>query len=332
MLHVAVIGFGFMGMTHTLNILRNKSLRLRAIVDIQPDAVKKNLHSKGGNFDTGYIDPAQLADIQIYASLQECLMAEKLDAVIISVHTRLHYEITKQALDNDLHVFLEKPFCLDIAQARELIELAGKKEKILMIGHVVRFMPPYERLMQWIDSGEFGPLKFLSLSRFSGRPVWGEWKDGAVSGTSGGALFDLVIHDIDFAFYAVGLPSDIQSSLLPGELSPYDYVNAVWKYEDRDTLVKIEGGNIFHTDFPFQAGYIARFEKASLVYTTLKAEVIRIADEERLYDVEAGDAGEGFYNEISYFAECAMTGRQPVKCLPESALKTIELCYRHIDK
>jgi predicted dehydrogenase len=58
-----------------------------------------------------------------------------------------------------------------------LIKLARAKSKILMIGHVLRFMPAYLKLKTWIDSGEFGSLEFLSLSRFTGVPAWGQWKD-----------------------------------------------------------------------------------------------------------------------------------------------------------
>ena len=75
-----------------------------------------------------------------------------------------------------------------------------------MVGHVVRFMPPYQKLKKWIDSKEFGNLKFLSLSRFCGIPSWGQWKEKNVKDLSGGALFDLVIHDIDFANYLLGMP------------------------------------------------------------------------------------------------------------------------------
>ena len=141
-----------------------------------------------------------------YSNLDDCLQSEDIDAVNICVHTNLHYEMTKKALLRGKHVFLEKPFCLDIKQAEELINLAEEKKKILMVGHVVRFMPPYRKLKQWIDSKEFGELKFLSLSRFCGLPGWGQWKEKSISGTSGGALFDLVIHDIDFANYVLGIP------------------------------------------------------------------------------------------------------------------------------
>ena len=327
---VAVVGFGFMGMTHTLNILKNADLQLVAIVDKSPETIEKNLFAPGGNFSTGEIDPAVLKNVNKYADFDECLLKEELDAVHICVHTELHYEMAKKALSSDKHVFLEKPFTLDIHQAEELIELARQRGKILMVAHVVRFMPPYQKLKQWIDSKEFGELKFLSMSRFSGIPGWGEWKEQRAKGTSGGALFDLIIHDIDFANYVLGIPSEIKSSYLPGGLSQNDYVSAMWNYKDRNVHVKIEGGNTFHSNFPFQAGYMVQFEKASVIYTTLKSDIIRIADDNTIFEVPAGDAGDGYYNEIDYFAQCIRNNTQPTECMPASSLESIKLCYNHL--
>jgi predicted dehydrogenase len=330
MKRIAVAGFGFMGMTHALNILKNKDLILVAIVDPDISLIEKNIDAKGGNFSTGNIDKKDLASIHKYSSLDECLNSEDLDAISICVHTNLHYELTRKALLHGKHVFLEKPFCLDIKEGEELISLAENKKKILMVGHVVRFMPPYQKLKQWIDSKEFGELKFLSLSRFTGLPAWGQWKEKHVKGTSGGALFDLVIHDIDFAGYVLGLPSEIKCSYLPGEFSKHDYISAMWSYKNKNVHVKIEGGLTFHSNFPFQAGYMAQFEKASVLYTSLKGEVIVIADDQSVKEVPAGDAGSGYYNEIAYFTECMINNSQPAECMPASSLQSIQLCYNHL--
>ena len=330
MKRVAVVGFGFMGMTHALNILKNGDLKLVAIVDKNPETIEKNLLAGGGNFATGNIDPALLKNIKVYSDFDECLLQEELAAVHICVHTALHYEMAKKALMHDKHVFLEKPFCLDIRQAEELIKLAEEKKKILMIGHVVRFMPPYQKLKQWIDSKEFGELKFLSLSRFSGIPGWGQWKEKQVIGTSGGALFDLVIHDIDFANYVVGIPSEIKCSYLPGELSKHDYISAMWGYAGKNIKVKIEGGNTFHSNFPFQAGYMAQFDHASILYTSLKGDIIQVADDSHITEIPAGDAGAGYYNEIAYFVQCIKNNTQPYECMPASSLQSIQLCYNHL--
>jgi predicted dehydrogenase len=327
---VAVVGFGFMGITHTLNILRNKDLMLKAIVDINTDLIKKNLDSKGGNLSTGSINATELAGVSIYSSLEECLRSEEIDVVNICTHVNLHYEMTRTALLNDKHVFLEKPICIDPRQAEELINLARQRKKILMVGHVVRFMPPYQKLKQWVDSNEFGKLKFLSLSRFCGLPGWGQWKEKNVKDLSGGALFDLVIHDIDFANYLLGMPGEIRCNYLPGEYSRHDYISAMWNYKERNLNVKVEGGFTFHSNFPFQASYMAQFEKASILFTTMKGDVIQIADDNAVKEVPAGDGGEGYYNEIAYFAECLKNNVQPEECSPESSLEAIELCYKHL--
>jgi len=329
---VVVVGFGFMGVTHTINILKNPGMELVAIVDKFPENIRKNLNEQLGNFSTGTIDEEIISRLNIYSSLDECLAAEKPDACVIAVHTDLHYELASMALNAGVHVFLEKPFSLSVDESRRMIELAREKNLVMMIGHVVRFMPAYQTLKHWIDSKEYGALKFLSLSRFSGLPAWGQWKEKRnSSGSSGGALFDLLIHDIDFAQWVMGVPDTIQSVCLPGELSAHDYVNATWNYGSGVT-VKIEGGNIFHTDFPFQAGFFARFENASISFSSNSPNNIKVSTDTETLLVPAGDANKGFSGEINYFATCLKENAMPDMCTPESALRTIQICYRHIDE
>ena len=330
MLKIAVAGFGFMGITHTINILKNKNLQLVAIVDKNPDNIRKNLAEKTGNFSTRAISMEMLSSVNIYKSLDDCLEHEELDAVVISVHTSLHFELTKKALNAGKHVFLEKPFCLEMNEGNEMIELARQRNLILMVGHVVRFMPPYLKLKNWIENKKFGALKLLSMHRFSGLPAWGEWKEKQTAfGSSGGALFDLVIHDIDFASWALGQPDSIQSTCLPGKLSNQDYVSAIWNYNSKDFKVKIEGGNSFHSTYPFQAGYTAVFEKASILYSSGDASTIKVSTDTETGQISVGDANEGFSGEMDYFESCINSNQKPDNCSPESALKTVALCYKH---
>ena len=329
-LKIAVVGFGFMGITHTMNIMKNPKWELVAIVDKNPDNIRKNLSEQVGNFSTGNFSENEISKIKTYSSFEDCIAGENLDACVLAVHTNSHFTLTKLALEAGIHVFLEKPFCLNISEGEELIELARTKNLLLMIGHVVRFMPPYQKLKNWIDSGEFGPLKFLSLTRFSGLPVWGEWKEKQQDfGSTGGALFDLVIHDIDFVQWVLGIPDSIESNILSGKLSKHDYLNANWKYNS-GTLVKIEGGNTFHSAFPFQAGFSASFEKASLMYNSSNPENIVVATDTEIRHISAGDAMEGYSGEMDYFTECIINKTKPVLCMPESALQAIKLAYRQI--
>jgi predicted dehydrogenase len=328
---VVVVGFGFMGLSHTINILKNKKLQLVAIVDKNTGNIEKSLIEQSGNFFTGSISKEMLSGIKLFSDLSDCMARVDADAYFVCVHTDLHYEIAKKILIAGKHVFMEKPICLDIQQGEELLSIAGKNGLLLMIGQVVRFMPAYQKLKQWITTGEFGPLKFLSLSRFAGIPAWGEWKLKQESfGSTGGALFDLVMHDIDFAQYVLGRPDSIESVILPGKLSNYDYVSAFWKYGNADYVVKIEGGNTFHSNFPFQATYSVEFEKASILFTTFQPDVITIATDNDTRQVPAGDANEGFSAEVEYFTDCVTEHQPLLECMPESALQTIRICYDHL--
>jgi predicted dehydrogenase len=333
MLKVVVLGFGFMGKTHTGNILKNPNVQLVAIVDKNTKNIQKNLEEESGNFGTGSLREEELAKVNLYTDFAECLEAEKPDACVIAVHTNLHVEMAELALEAGCHVFLEKPFTLDVAKGEALIDLARAKNKILMIGHVVRFMPAYQMLKNWIDSEEFGRLEFLSLSRFSGVPAWGQWKDRQKDfGSSGGALFDLVIHDIDFAHWVCGVPEKISANYLPGKLSNHDYVSGLWSYGNQNLHVKVEGGNTFHTAYPFQAAFSARFENASVVYSPNDLENIIVATDEETLLVPAGDANDGFSRELDYFISSILENKRLEMCTPESALESIKIAYHHINR
>jgi len=332
-LNIAVIGFGFMGMTHAINILKNPRLKLSAIVEKNPEKVYNQLSGGGGNFSTGDLDAKELSSVRMYTDLNECLKNESIDACVVAVHTDLHYEIAWQALEAGLHVFLEKPFCLDIGKGEALIELARERGLMLMVGQVVRFMPAYRTLKKWIETNELGKLEFLSLSRYSGLPSWGQWKEKQQEfGSTGGALFDLLIHDIDFAQWVCGIPDDIEAQCLPGKLSSHDYVSALWAYRDSGLRIKIDGGNTFHSAFPFQASYAARFEHASVLLSCKDPENIMVATDSGIRRVPAGDANDGFSGEIDYFAHCLASGEPPSECTPESALQTIRICYGHLNR
>ncbi|MCY1721391.1 Gfo/Idh/MocA family oxidoreductase [Prolixibacteraceae bacterium Z1-6] len=333
MKRVAVIGFGFMGITHSQNILKNRDLELAAIVEKDEASVVRKIDDPEGNISTGETDVNALKKVPVYTSLKTCLEKETLDAVHICVHTNLHYAVVKEALESGLHVLVEKPFLLDVEKGEELIRLAQEKNLILMVAHVVRFMSPYKKLYEIIHSETYGKLKFISLSRFSGLPLWGQWKDKQKDfGSSGGALFDLIIHDIDFAAFVFGkAPDKIESKVLPGKLSKHDYLNANWKYHSKNVDVKIEGGNIFHSNFPFEAGYKAVFEKATVSFSTNDADLIYIDSDTERVSIDANDLGDGYFNEIALFAESIKTENLPEKYSPKTALDTIKLCYRHLE-
>ena len=83
MKNIAIVGFGFMGMTHAANILKNQKLNLVAIVDKDLEGIEAKLTSKTGNFSIENIDPSTLAGINKYQNIEQCLSQEKLDAILV---------------------------------------------------------------------------------------------------------------------------------------------------------------------------------------------------------------------------------------------------------
>ncbi|MCA1760021.1 MAG: hypothetical protein LC658_09650, partial [Bacteroidales bacterium] len=123
---------------------------------------------------------------------------------------------------------------------------------------------------------------------------------------------------------------EISANCLPGKLSKHDYVSALWSYGKKNLHIKIEGGNTFHTAYPFQASFSARFENASVLYYPKDPGNIIVTTDTETTLIPAGDADDGFFGELDYFIKCISENEQPEKCTPESALESIKICYRHI--
>jgi len=325
-LRTAIVGFGFMGKTHALNILKSDLMTLAAVVDKRPDALTAQT---GGNIDTGTFDAGALDNVKLYASTEDCLNSEQIDLVYVCVHTPAHFETAMTALRHGANVFIEKPFVIDVSEGISLISEARNRNLQLGVAHVVRFMAPYMQLKRICDEGIYGKLRFLSLTRFAGVPGWGDWlKMQRDFGKSGGALFDLVIHDVDFARYLLGEPDEIHATILPGLLSRHDYVCTFWDYPGRDLHVKIEGGNTFPSNFPFEASYKAVFRDATLMWTSNAGSEIKVITDDAVTSIPLGDATDGYRDEGQYFAQCILNRQFPATCSAQSSLDTVKICHR----
>lgn len=98
---------------------------------------------------------------------EDLLEDRDLDAVVIATPVRFHYEMAKAALNMGKHVFIEKPIARTGAEARELVELAQRQELVLMVGHTFLFSPAVRRMKEIIDSGDIGPVQYISARRLN---------------------------------------------------------------------------------------------------------------------------------------------------------------------
>jgi predicted dehydrogenase len=122
-----------------------------------------------------------------YRSLFDCV-----DAVVVAAPTAHHYAISSDFVRRGKHVLVEKPLTAEPAQANELVNLAKLHDVVLQVGHIERFNPAYEELRH-------RPLrpKYISCERYGGF---------SARSTDIGAVFDLMVHDLDLVLAMVRAP------------------------------------------------------------------------------------------------------------------------------
>lgn len=116
-----------------------------------------------------------------FIALNELL--DHVDALVITASTRQHFTIAYQALSKDVHVFVEKPICLSIADADKLVGEAEARGLVLQVGHIERFNPAFRALHEVLES----PTYIEAFRSGSYSP-----QNSKVS-----VVFDLMVHDLD---------------------------------------------------------------------------------------------------------------------------------------
>jgi len=144
--NIAVIGAGYWGK----NLVRvfNEIGALKTICDSD----KKILTEKKEEY------PA----IETTANFLEVLSDEEIKAVIIAAPAATHYTLARQALMSGKDVFVEKPLALKIKEGEDLVALAKKKKRILMVGHLLLYHPAIMKLKRIIKKRELGTSSPIS--------------------------------------------------------------------------------------------------------------------------------------------------------------------------
>jgi len=136
----------------------------------------------------------------------------QVDVIYVAVPNGLHYQIAKQALLANKHVIVEKPFVPSVKQAKELIDLANEKGKIIFDAVTLVHMPNYNKIKELVK--EIGEIKMVDInfSQYSSR--YDKFKKGIILPAfdvkqAGGALMDLGIYNINFVVGIFGKPNKV---------------------------------------------------------------------------------------------------------------------------
>ncbi|UCH36026.1 MAG: Gfo/Idh/MocA family oxidoreductase [Armatimonadota bacterium] len=180
MLRVAVVGCGHWGPNLVRNFSQLPASRVAAICDLDPDSIERALR----------LAP----DARTTTSHRELLDRDSIDAIAIATAAPTHYDIARDSLLAGKHVFVEKPMCLNAAEAGALVELARQRRRVLMVGHLLKYHPAIAYLKEYVESGRLGePLYFHSQRLNLGEVRRDE-----------NAMWCLAPHDIAVAGYLLG--------------------------------------------------------------------------------------------------------------------------------
>lgn len=173
-IEIGLVGYGYWGK----NLARNfaKEGVLKAICDFKAQNLK---------------ECASLYSELITTSSFAELLHQKIDAIVIASPSSLHYSMAKEALLKGFDVFVEKPLALSLEEGEELVELACKRQKILMVGHILRYHPAIKKLKELITKGELGQIYYI----YSNRLNLGKVR------TEENILYSFAPHDISVILY-----------------------------------------------------------------------------------------------------------------------------------
>lgn len=132
----------------------------------------------------------------------DLLEDDALDAVVIATGAPSHHALGMRVLGAGKHAFIEKPLALTVADARELVTTAEAAGRVLMVGHLLRFHPVFQRLQEIADSGALGRVLYLYTNRLNFGKVRADEN----------ALWSLAPHDISLALALAGeRPSEVSA-------------------------------------------------------------------------------------------------------------------------
>lgn len=150
-----------------------------------------------------------------------------IDAVAIATPGSMHFRMAKKALQANKHVLVDKPLAFTSKDASELISMANKKNRALMVGHQHLFNPGIQRLKSDMGKGLFGKINSIYLAHFGNGPVR----------TDMSALWDFFPHSVSIFLYLL--------EELPASLSVNGQSCINKGVEDMVTMDAIFPGKIF---------------------------------------------------------------------------------------
>lgn len=266
MVKVAIIGAGFMGGTHLNAYQQMPDVTVAAICDAG-EAAGRSLAEKAG--------------CEWYGDCFEMLkkIGSQIDVVDICLPTFLHEKYVIMAAEFQKNIFCEKPAALSPEIFARMSEAVRKANVTMNIGHVIRYWPEYTYAKNMYDNGQFGSIRYARATRMScvsARAKNGGWFTRP--DRSGGGLFDLHIHDVDYFCYLFGKVKSVYAAGSQNAVGSWNYVCSTLNFENGISAVA-EGISEMPHGFPFTMELNIVGDAQALCY--------RMGAGENLYNISA---------------------------------------------
>jgi predicted dehydrogenase len=321
-----VIGYGYWGPNVVRNLESLEDSQVLAIAETSL-AARKRVHKAHPG-------------IKVTTDASEVMSSPEIDAIAVVTPVWTHYQLTKAALENGKHVFVEKPFTSNAAQGEELISLARKKNLKIMVDHTFLFTGAVRKISQLLDDGALGKLYYYDSTRVN----LGLFQHDI------NVLWDLAPHDLSIMDYLIKASPEAIVATGQKHLNGHEDVAFMTLYFPDQVIAHI---NVNWLSPVKVRTTLIGGEKRMLVWNDLEADEklkvydkgVNITNREGVYDLlvnyRSGDMWapqleqvEALREELSYFVDCISNGREPYNdgCAGLRVVKMLEAASESLSK
>jgi predicted dehydrogenase len=195
---IGLIGCGGIMNSHVSNYQAIKRVEIAALADVKRTQITATVAKH-----------PQLDGLPQFSDYRKMIEKVSLDGVVIATPHSLHFDQITTCLDADLHVLTEKPMVCTVEHAKQVVKMAKKTGKVMMISYQRHFTPAFRHVKKMIEADKLGKLTFVSALQAQDWLRWtkGTWRHNPRV-SCGGQLNDAGSHLIDVILWATGLQPD----------------------------------------------------------------------------------------------------------------------------
>lgn len=308
MIRIGVVGYGYWGPNLVRNCFETAGIQVACVSDLRGDRLS--------------LVQSRYPAVRTTRDSRELIDDPSIDAMAIATPVSTHYELALRALQEGKHVLVEKPLASNVDQVQHLMDVARKRNRVLMVDHTFVFTGAVRKIRELVESGSLGEIYYYDSVRVN----LGLFQHDV------NVLWDLAVHDLSIMDYVLPFrPCAVSAtglSHVPGGTENIAYLTLFF-----------EGSQIAHIHSNWLAPVKLRrtligASRKMIVYDDLEqSEKIKVYDKgitlnnhqnpEKLYQMLVGyrtgdmlapqiDGTEALRREIDHFVHCIEQEKEPI--------------------